>query len=1020
MTNGRRGLARSTLALLIVIGLCATGVAAPAAAAGSSRVASSGTASRAATLTCADAVASVDAAANAVAEAQQKVKKLAKEVKRLDKKVKKLTKEVKRFKKAGKKAAKKAAKKARKSAAGLKKLRGKLNKTKAQLSSAQAAHAGAQSRVSGACAPVPPVPSMTPEPVTGLSAHPETPSAVTLTWILPTSGATLAGTTIRRATGVQAPTSGSEGVLVANPGTGVSTYVDDTVTASTTYTYAVFTRTAAGVTSTPVTVETTTPGPPDLTGPGAITDLDTTTTPSTVAFIWTPPTDSDLAAVEIRRTLGEDPPGDGGGEIVTTAPAVAAEFTDTGLIGGTTYSYSFITIDAAGNRGVALSTAVVLPDEAGTAAGVVALPGTVQPSPSLLQSATDNPDGTRTLFIGFAPEADAAASRRAKTSTAIEGDTASWQVGGRRVSATLLAGLDQCAVFGFYSTSSDLRRGATVVRPNRNAPKGVMTRVANATPAVSGLGCLVTGPHATIDQTYKKFDDSWAISAEKIGPKYDGDVEPFADKQKLPFGCTSDNDVKFTATADFSDLSGFAKISWNGVSQPSVEFTLTAAPEFTLSGTASGSFECEQEPQRGLAIPLGSTPFILELTPQASFNIQGSATIELGFRPKLTLSTVAAKNTLSVPPPTIDTSAEANLEAKLYLNASLTLGGTVGLEGEIGPRLQAPLEAPFCGDLSLHAALSLKAEVWFLGKWSHALASGDLATGQIGDCSKPDPPICRVQTDIPTAECAALVDIVTANSGRWNRADWATTTTPCSWIGVACEAGRVNQLEVYATGLGTVPSSISNLPHLRALVLGGNYLLKTLPETLGDLAELDYLDLSGTGLVALPESIGRLVKLEQLSLRDIPDLAYLPESLGDLTNLVFLSMRGSYGRASVPSSMKNLTDLRYLDLSYNNTYVTSVPSWIEDLTNLTTLYLGSNRIATVPTWIGDLANLRQLDLGFTDVAGDISAWAKPLSLTATQMERLFLTNYRCKNTGDDAELEAWLNVKAPNWTGNCW
>ena len=57
---------------------------------------------------------------------------------------------------------------------------------------------------------------------------------------------------------------------------------------------------------------------------------------------------------------------------------------------------------------------------------------------------------------------------------------------------------------------------------------------------------------------------------------------------------------------------------------------------------------------------------------------------------------------------------------------------------------------------------------------------------------------CAAQTQIPAAECDALVALYnSANGAGWtNNTGWLQTNTPCSWYGIVCDNGsNVTKLE---------------------------------------------------------------------------------------------------------------------------------------------------------------------------------------------------------------------------------
>ena len=61
--------------------------------------------------------------------------------------------------------------------------------------------------------------------------------------------------------------------------------------------------------------------------------------------------------------------------------------------------------------------------------------------------------------------------------------------------------------------------------------------------------------------------------------------------------------------------------------------------------------------------------------------------------------------------------------------------------------------------------------------------------------------------------------------------------------------------------------------------------LRELPNTIGTLMHLNYLDLSLTDIEVLPSSITKLVSLKHLDLGFCGNLTHMPHGLGQLTSL---------------------------------------------------------------------------------------------------------------------------------------
>ncbi len=150
-----------------------------------------------------------------------------------------------------------------------------------------------------------------------------------------------------------------------------------------------------------------------------------------------------------------------------------------------------------------------------------------------------------------------------------------------------------------------------------------------------------------------------------------------------------------------------------------------------------------------------------------------------------------------------------------------------------------------------------------------------------------------------------------------------------------------------------VPENIGSMQHLRSFAFRGatvdafavqvesdyHHPIHHLPDSIGNLLNLEVLDLAGTQIQSLPESIGYLENLQVLNLSSCPRLQILPESIGKLKNL------------------------RILALAHSS--ITRLPESIGGLDKLQVLHLSRSSIKELPQSLCKLRNLRKLDL--TDV-----------------------------------------------------
>lgn len=163
----------------------------------------------------------------------------------------------------------------------------------------------------------------------GLTATAVSPTQINLSWTASTDNVGVVGYHIHR-----------DGAYIAAV-TGVTTYANTGLTASTTYTYTVFAVDAAGNLSGQSLSSSakTLAAPADVVAPTIPTGLTVTdTTTSTVSFSWIASTDNvGVTGYRIYR---------GGNQIATTS---VTSFTNNNLAPSTTYAYQASAYDAAGN-----------------------------------------------------------------------------------------------------------------------------------------------------------------------------------------------------------------------------------------------------------------------------------------------------------------------------------------------------------------------------------------------------------------------------------------------------------------------------------------------------------------------------------------------------------------------------------------------------------------------------------------------------------------------------------------------
>ena len=195
---------------------------------------------------------------------------------------------------------------------------------------------------------------------------------------------------------------------------------------------------------------------------------------------------------------------------------------------------------------------------------------------------------------------------------------------------------------------------------------------------------------------------------------------------------------------------------------------------------------------------------------------------------------------------------------------------------------------------------------------------------------------------------------------------------------------------------GDFPVTICDLVNLAILDLdvmfgNTNYITGEIPECIGNLTDLTYLNLGWNELYGeIPESIGNLSNLTYLSVHSNQLTGEIPEAIGNLTNLIELNLgfNGFYGQ--IPESIGNLTQLMELYFSFNQ-LTGDIPSTIGNLSNLTMFSIKNNQFnGEIPETIGNLVNLISFNGGYNQLSGEI-----PESIgNMISLERLWLNfNY---------------------------
>jgi hypothetical protein len=134
---------------------------------------------------------------------------------------------------------------------------------------------------------------------------------------------------------------------------------------------------------------------------------------------------------------------------------------------------------------------------------------------------------------------------------------------------------------------------------------------------------------------------------------------------------------------------------------------------------------------------------------------------------------------------------------------------------------------------------------------------------------------------------------------------------------------NLRRLTIRSKGIsGSLPHQVVRLENLEELVLSdtritGYFNFSSLQPSKNKLKKLK-LGVLNVSLLNL-DDIGELTSLEELDLSNIY-VERIPESLGNLTNLEYLRMNRSGLKGEIPASLSNLTNLKHLDFGCDNCF----------------------------------------------------------------------------------------------------
>ncbi|KDO39003.1 hypothetical protein CISIN_1g046544mg, partial [Citrus sinensis] len=189
-------------------------------------------------------------------------------------------------------------------------------------------------------------------------------------------------------------------------------------------------------------------------------------------------------------------------------------------------------------------------------------------------------------------------------------------------------------------------------------------------------------------------------------------------------------------------------------------------------------------------------------------------------------------------------------------------------------------------------------------------------------------------------------------------------------------ASKLSILELSQNSFsGFIPNTFGNLRNLEWLNLRDNYLTSSTPElsflsSLSNCKSLTFIHLSDNPLdgILSKTSIGNLShSLKDFYMSNCNVSGGIPEEITNLTNSITIDLGGNKLNGSIPITLSKLQKLQGLGLD-DNKLEGSIPDSICRLTELYELELGGNKLfGSIPACFSNLASLRILSLSSNEL-----------------------------------------------------
>ncbi|BFO66733.1 leucine-rich repeat domain-containing protein [Chryseobacterium sp. KCF3-3] len=164
--------------------------------------------------------------------------------------------------------------------------------------------------------------------------------------------------------------------------------------------------------------------------------------------------------------------------------------------------------------------------------------------------------------------------------------------------------------------------------------------------------------------------------------------------------------------------------------------------------------------------------------------------------------------------------------------------------------------------------------------------------------------------------------------------------------------------QLVLTETDSIPKWITKFDKLKILYVS-NYQkkIKTIPNDIGKLKNLEQIDLPRNSISYIPMSLFNLIKLKRLNLEENL-LANLPSDIKKLKKITILSL-GNNPISILPNEICSLDSLKMLPIE--NTNISELPNCLNNLKLLERIYITNTKLKYVHPNILEIENLKDLD-----------------------------------------------------------